>query len=547
MGEVAEDPLRQGRQALAAAEWAVARAQFERCLDEGRGTDALAGLGEALQWLGEYDRAIELKAEAFDLYRRAGDGERAAEVARSLALLHGGVHGNLAAANGWFAQAESALDALDECIQHGWLAFDRAPLSDDPAERERLAHTALEIARRFGDADLEFDAMALLGDAYVQSGRVGEGMTLIDQAMTAVTSGRVTGVAATGDIYCRLLSACERITDVRRAEEWMAVVDRFVAWSDSLLVSTTCRLHYGGILVAVGRWQEAEAELLEAIRLSERSYRILRTFPIVRLADLRLRQGRFEEAERLLEGSEWHPTARRCLAAAALGRRELSLAYELATLCLESVAPDDPARAPMLGLLVDIDLARDDLVAADDACAELGRLSERGDPVVCAWSTFAGGRIELARADSGAARAHLQIAVERFTVLELPLEAARARLSLAGAMASDTPAAAANEARLAFDECARLGARRDADAAAALLRRLGRSSPRPRTAGPLTKREAEVLVLLGDGLSNAQIAGRLTISTRTAEHHVASILAKLGLRSRSEAAAYAVRERVEDP
>ena len=101
MGEVADDPLRQGRQALAAAEWAVARAQFERCLDEGGGTDALAGLGEALQWLGEYDRAIELKAEAFDLYRRAGDGERAAEVARSLALLHGGVYGNLAAANGW--------------------------------------------------------------------------------------------------------------------------------------------------------------------------------------------------------------------------------------------------------------------------------------------------------------------------------------------------------------------------------------------------------------------------------------------------------------
>ena len=546
MGEVADDPLRQGRQALAAADWMVARVQFQRCLDVGGGTEALAGLAEALQWLGEYDRAIELKAEAFDLYRRAGNGERAAEVARSLAFLHGGVHGNLAAANGWFAEADSALDALDECIQHGWLAFDRAPLSDDPAERERLAQTALAIARRFGDADLEFDAMALLGDAYVQSGRVGEGMTLIDQAMTAVAAGRVIGVAAIGDIYCRLLSACERTTDVRRAEEWMVVVNRFAAWSDSLLVSTTCRLHYGGILVAIGRWPEAEVELLEAIRLSERSYRMLRTFPVVRLADLRLRQGRFEEAERLLEGSEWHPTARRCLAAAALGRRELDLAHELATLCLESVAPDDPARAPMLGLLVDIDLARDDLVAADEACTTLARLSERGDPVVCAWWTFAGGRIELARADPGA-RSHLQSAVERFTILELPLEAARARLSLAGAMARDTPTAAANEARLAFDECARLGARRDADAAAALLRRLGRGSARPRTAGLLTKREVEVLVLLGDGLSNARIAGRLTISTRTAEHHVASILAKLGLRSRSEAAAYAVRERVEDP
>jgi len=138
--------------------------------------------------------------------------------------------------------------------------------------------------------------------------------------------------------------------------------------------------------------------------------------------------------------------------------------------------------------------------------------------------------------------------VECFTVLELPLEAARARFSLAEAIANDTPAAAVTEARLCLDECDRLGARRDADTAAALLRRLGKpGGARPRTAGVVSRRETEVLALLGAGLSNAQIAERLTISPRTAEHHVASILAKLGLRSRSEAAAYAVRERIADP
>jgi DNA-binding CsgD family transcriptional regulator len=57
----------------------------------------------------------------------------------------------------------------------------------------------------------------------------------------------------------------------------------------------------------------------------------------------------------------------------------------------------------------------------------------------------------------------------------------------------------------------------------------------------LTRRENEVLGLLSYGLSNTQIGGRLFISPKTVEHHVGRILSKLGLHSRAEAVAWALR------
>ena len=73
--------------------------------------------------------------------------------------------------------------------------------------------------------------------------------------------------------------------------------------------------------------------------------------------------------------------------------------------------------------------------------------------------------------------------------------------------------------------------------------RVPRGPRRSTAADPtgLTARQVEVLALLADGLSNAQIAARLTLSAKTVDHHVSAVLGKLGVPSRGLAAATARR------
>jgi DNA-binding NarL/FixJ family response regulator len=125
------------------------------------------------------------------------------------------------------------------------------------------------------------------------------------------------------------------------------------------------------------------------------------------------------------------------------------------------------------------------------------------------------------------------------------MELALTRLEMARALSHSSPQVAVAEAKAALEGFERLEAVRHADAAGALLRSLGAPvRTGPKGVGALTKRELEVLQLIGAGLSNPEIGDRLYITRKTVETHVGNLLAKLGLRNRAEAAAFATRNKL---
>jgi DNA-binding CsgD family transcriptional regulator len=285
--------------------------------------------------------------------------------------------------------------------------------------------------------------------------------------------------------------------------------------------------------------------LTDAVRLwglGQRSW--LRQGALIRLADLRVRQGRFEEAEQLLTGLDVEPDAARPLAAVHLAKGQPARAREILEAALQQHEPTSAAAAPMLALLVDVHLGEGDVGAAEATVERLAQCAtSRSSPYLRAVAALARGQVCLAAGD-GDPQACLREALTGFTRAQMPLELARARLELSQALITEHPDVALAEARAALDAFARLQAARQVDAAAAVLRSLGvRPGSPAKVAGLLTKRESEVLDLVGHGLSNPEIAERLYISRKTVEHDVGNILAKLGLRSRAEAAAYAARTR----
>jgi LuxR family transcriptional regulator, maltose regulon positive regulatory protein len=552
------DSLSAGFQALADAAWATGFAYFQAAVQDTESAEAHEGLAMAAWWLDDVPVVFASRERAYRLYRQRDDRLGAARCAIWIALDHYIYRGELAITNGWLQRAHRLLDGVTPAAEHGWLAiwsghialFDR----HDVATAQRVSAETLALAQSLNLADLEALSLALEGLAMVSAGHVSEGMRRLDESTTAALSGDVSDFDAIATICCYLIFACERVRDYDRAAQWCEKVEAFSRRCNYRSMFPICRTHYAAVLIWRGDWHQAEAELIEATRQLTASRQGWAPDSVVRLGELRRRQGRHDEAAQLFEQSSTDARSMLGLAELALERGDPATAGDLVERFLRRVQPDDRTeRAEGLTLAIRVQLrlggfdrARERLMELETTAALVGTEPLR------ALLNLSRGRLAAAVNDTDGARRALEDAVDGFQQSSAPYETALARLDLARVLAAEERReAAASEAGAALDAFRQLGAQSAARQAADLLRELGAAVAEDSsdTAG-LTRRERDVLRLLASGSSNQQIADGLFISIRTVERHISTIYEKLGATgsaARALATAYAITHGIANP
>ena len=500
------------------------------------------------------DRFPEAREEwerAFAGLRSTGEQRAAARVATDLAELHANTLGNTAAGNGWASRARRLLEQVGPCPEWGYLEL--AFMACDRPDVDELlesAERALAIAAAFHDVALEVRALADSGLALVTQGRLHEGFDRLDAALAAIAAGEVRDVSVVGKSFCSMLSSCDRVGDVRRAEEWTNLVqamllDRFEG--RPRVLHTHCLAAYGSVLCRAGRWPEAESALTAVLGPTGSSSFGHRADTAATLALLRVEQGRLDEAAALLEPYEDRVTACVPMARLHLRRNEPEAAAAVLRRGLGAARGRCAAR-------------RDLVVVARRSRAgprrrrrgEIRRRTTRRDRGPCREScarSRGGHRARTRRRRGRRPR-------RRGCCLRSGATARRgpgSDRSLPGRPASRSRRCSPRTATSRTPSPRRVPRSRPSNGSARLLLAIERApccarsasgsacaiGPGPALLESLTRRESEVLDLVRQGCSNADIAAQLYISPKTAEHHVGRILSKLGVRSRAEAAALA--------
>lgn len=270
---------------------------------------------------------------------------------------------------------------------------------------------------------------------------------------------------------------------------------------------------------------------------------------VVRLAELRMLQGRNEEAAALFADVEHEPLAQVGRGRLALEQGDASMAVELAERYLHRIPRADRVeRVCGLELLVRGRLGAGQVDAAREPARELRAIAAATEaPLLRAAACTAEGLIASAGGEHEAARRAFEEAADCFGAAHAPFETARVRVELARALrALGFGSSALRETEAALATFIELGAAGEAARARSLMAELAGAAP-PQPAGRassdlgLTEREAEILRLIASGLSNRAIADELVLSVRTVERHISNLYGKLGVDGRTARAAVTAR------
>jgi DNA-binding CsgD family transcriptional regulator len=467
----------------------------------------------------------------------AGDNMRAARSGFWLAL-NSLLNGQVGPATGWLARARRLIESCD-CVEHGYLLLPVAEqnLAEGKTDdAQTAAMNAGEIGLRFNDADLIACARHLQGRVFIQRGQTREGLALLDEAMLAVVAGELSPIM-TGLMYCSVIDACQQVFALSRSREWTSA---FAGWCEQqpemMAFTGTCLVHRAEILQFTGAWPDA---MNEAARACERCTRANRRPPAGAYYQqgeiLRLR-GSFTAGENAyLRASELGCEPQPGLALLRMAQGRLDVARAAISRAVDA-ATEPLHRTRLLPAYIEIMLAAGEIQDARRASSELeGFANHIATDVLHALAGHARGAVELADGDARTAIVLLRRAFDIWQQLEVPYDAARARVLLGVACRSlgDTETAAL-EFRAARSALERLGAAPDLARLDVIER--GETSPRPQV---LTSRELQVLRLVAAGKTNKSIARELSLSERTVDRHISNILTKLSVPSRTAAITYA--------
>jgi DNA-binding NarL/FixJ family response regulator len=442
--------------------------------------------------------------------------------------------GQVGPASGWLGRAHRLLEHEAECAEHGYLllpAMFQHEAAGDFAAAAAVAGEAVRIGERFGDRDLSALAIHGQGHMLIKHGQVREGLSLLDEAMVAVTADELSPIV-TGLVYCGVILACHEVYEVRRAREWTrALADWWALQPEMVAFTGRCLVHRAEVLQLDGAWRDA---LEEARRAGERFVETRNPaagLARYRQAELLRLQGEFAAAEDAYKDASafgWEPQPGLAQLRLAQGRIDAAAA---AIRRAEATATAPLERARILPAFIEIMLAAGDVESAHRACVALAELARGYDsPMLAAMVAHAQGAVHLAAGDATAALVTLRSAGEIWHALEAPYEIARTRMLVGEAcrLLGDEDAATLEHdaAREIFE---RLGAKPD----------LAKARARGGDAHGLSRRELEVLRLVAAGKSNREIAATLVISEHTVARHVQNIFGKLRVSSRAGATAFA--------